>query len=103
MMRASINVILDSHVTCRRLLWPPVLSQCAVGASGLIFGLIVVDNAEGGHQHRNILGVVNLPARLYPWALLLLTQLLMPSVSFVGHLSGILVSMEPEVSTFYTT
>ena len=33
------------------------------------------------------------PAKYYPWALLIVWQLLMPGVSFLGHLSGVLVSV----------
>jgi hypothetical protein len=69
---------------------------CAVGFSGVIFGLIVVDNhlAEGlGRQgRRSVLGLFEVRAALYPWALLLLWQLLVPGASFLGHLCGLLVS-----------
>ena len=34
---------------------------------------------------------MQVPAQYYPWALLLLWQLLMPGVSFLGHLAGVLV------------
>ena len=32
-----------------------------------------------------------MPSRLYPWALLVAMQVLIPGVSFLGHLGGILV------------
>ena len=66
------------------------LGSRAVGFSGLVFGLIVIDNAESGASHRSIFGFFNVPAQLYPWALLLLWQLLLPGVSFLGHLGGVL-------------
>ena len=31
------------------------------------------------------------PAKLYPWALLVLWQMLMPGASFLGHLCGVAV------------
>jgi len=65
--------------------------QCAVGLSGVIFGLIVADNAISGATHRSIFGIFNVPAPAYPWALLLFWQLLMPGASFLGHLCGVLM------------
>lgn len=34
--------------------------------------------------------MVNVPSALYPWALLVVLQLFMPNLSFMGHLCGIL-------------
>lgn len=65
------------------------LHSCAVGYSGIIFGLIVIDNAASGVSHRSIFGLLSVPARLYAWALLILWQILLPGVSFLGHLGGI--------------
>ncbi|KAA6419215.1 MAG: hypothetical protein FRX49_10954, partial [Trebouxia sp. A1-2] len=65
--------------------------QCAIGFSGVIFGLIVVDNAMTGATQRNIFGFFYVPAQLYPWTLLVLWQVIMPGVSFLGHLCGVLV------------
>ncbi|CAL5218931.1 g680 [Coccomyxa viridis] len=64
--------------------------SCAVGLSGLIFGLIVVDNLVSGLQQRSIFGFFTVPAKVYPWALLVFWQLLMPGVSFWGHLGGLM-------------
>ena len=66
------------------------LASCAIGLSGAIFGLIVVDNACSAAQTRSIFGMFTVPAKWYPWALLVFWQLLMPGVSFLGHLGGVL-------------
>ncbi|EIE25750.1 rhomboid-domain-containing protein, partial [Coccomyxa subellipsoidea C-169] len=66
------------------------LASCAIGLSGAIFGLIVVDNACSGAQTRSIFGMFTVSAKWYPWALLVFWQLLMPGVSFLGHLGGVL-------------
>ncbi len=66
------------------------LASCAIGLSGAIFGLIVVDNACSNAQTRSIFGMFTVPAKWYPWALLVFWQLLMPGVSFLGHLGGVL-------------
>lgn len=66
------------------------LHTCAVGFSGIIFGLIVIDNHASGATHRSIFGFFSVPAKIYPWAMMLLWQLLLPGVSFLGHLGGVL-------------
>lgn len=68
-----------------------VAHQCAIGFSGVIFGLIVVDNSLTGATQRSIFGFFYVPAHLYPWTLLVLWQVIMPGVSFLGHLCGVLV------------
>lgn len=68
-----------------------LLAQCAVGFSGVLFGLLVIDNNLSGAASRSVFGLLTLPARLFPWALLFLWQFLVPHASFLGHLSGLLV------------
>lgn len=68
-----------------------IAQQCAIGLSGVIFGLIVVDNCMTGATSRSIFGFFYVPAHLYPWTLLVLWQVIMPGVSFLGHLCGVLV------------
>lgn len=77
-----------------------------MGLSGVVFGVIVVENAQAGGAYRSIWGFFTVPAKAYPWVLLLLWQLLMwGSVSFLGHLCGVLVrhvtpACMPSVPTF---
>lgn len=68
-----------------------VAFQCAIGFSGVVFGLIVVDNNLTGATQRSIFGLFYVPAPLYPWTLLVIWQLIMPGVSFLGHLCGVLI------------
>mmetsp|Transcript_17641 Transcript_17641/g.29642 ORF Transcript_17641/g.29642 Transcript_17641/m.29642 type:complete len:237 (-) Transcript_17641:854-1564(-) len=72
---------------------PSELYRCSIGLSGVIFGLIVVDTSMSGLESRSIFGLFMVPAKYYPWALLVLFQLLMPNVSFLGHLSGLLAGL----------
>ena len=78
--------------TCQicRLLQTGHTASCAVGLSGVIFALIVVDTHTSNAQQRSIFGFFNVPAPYFPWALLILWQLLLPHVSFFGHLGGLL-------------
>lgn len=66
-------------------------AACAVGLSGVIFALLVVETHLSPAPTRSLLGLVHIQARYYPLALLLLLQLLLPDASFLGHLAGVLV------------
>jgi len=74
--------------------YPDFFFDCAVGFSGVIFALLVVNIyiQNSSNEDRSIFGFFTLKAQLYPWVLLILLQLLIPGrVSFIGHLCGILV------------
>lgn len=66
------------------------MNQCSIGFSGMIFAMIVMETSLSGVQSRSIFGFFNVPAKWYAWILLILFQLLMPNVSLLGHLCGIL-------------
>ena len=61
----------------------------SVGFSGVIFHLSVLECSLGTHQSRSVFGFFEVPSYLYPWVLLVVLQLVMPNLSFAGHLSGI--------------
>lgn len=67
-------------------------TQCAVGFSGVLFGLKVVNNHynPGGVSY-----IMNMPVanRYACWIELILIHLMSPGTSFVGHLAGILVGL----------
>ena len=42
----------------------------------------------------------NVPARIYPFVLLILLQVLIPGISFLGHLSGILIGVLISTGSF---
>lgn len=68
--------------------------QCAVGFSGVIFALKVLNNYYFPGQSRRVLGInIDLPSGQVVWVELVLIQLLTPNASFVGHLAGILVGL----------
>ncbi|XP_052432265.1 rhomboid-related protein 4 isoform X1 [Carassius gibelio] len=66
--------------------------QCAVGFSGVLFGLKVVNNHyhPGGTTY-----IMGLPvaSRYACWVELVLIHIMNPGTSFVGHLAGILVGL----------
>lgn len=64
----------------------------SLGFSGVLFTLIVIDNSmEGSSQTRSLFGLILVPSSIYPWLLLLLIQVILRNVSFLGHLSGLFV------------
>jgi rhomboid domain-containing protein 1 len=69
------------------LLGRGIMSQCAVGFSGVLFGLKVIlnHNAAGWSS---VFGV-SLPTKYAAWAELIVIQLITPNASFLGHLCGI--------------
>ena len=63
----------------------------SVGFSGVLFSLAVQESYLAGTTSRSLFGMVNVPSKYYPWAMLVVMQVLMPNVSFVGHLCGLLI------------
>lgn len=51
---------------------------------------VLIDSRLSTAERRSVFGFFSVPARLYPWAMLVLWQLLVPQASFLGHLCGLL-------------
>ncbi|KAH0451795.1 hypothetical protein IEQ34_019094 [Dendrobium chrysotoxum] len=66
-------------------------NQYAVGFSGVLFAMKVVLNSES--DDLTSLNGVLVPARHAAWVELILIQLFVPGVSFLGHLGGILAGL----------
>lgn len=66
-------------------------NQFAVGFSGVLFALKVVLN-EDSNEHAYVHGMM-IPARYAAWAELILIQMFVSGVSFIGHLGGILAGL----------
>lgn len=66
------------------------MDECAIGFSGVLFSMIVIETSLSGVQSRSVFGLFNVPTKLYPWILLVVFQLLMTNISLLGHLCGIL-------------
>ncbi|KAI4348832.1 hypothetical protein L6164_009505 [Bauhinia variegata] len=67
-----------------------LVNECAIGFSGVLFSMIVIETSLSGAQSRSVFGLFNVPAKWYPFILLVVFQLLMSNISFLGHLCGIL-------------
>ncbi|CAK7327462.1 unnamed protein product [Dovyalis caffra] len=69
----------------------PFYSEYSVGFSGVLFAMKVVLNSQSDNLS-NVYGLV-VPARHAAWAELILIQMFVPGVSFLGHLGGILAGI----------
>jgi len=68
------------------------MDQCAIGFSGVIFGLKVLTNYYSPHEFMRFAGF-SIPVRWTVWFELILIQILVPNASGIGHLAGILVGL----------
>ena len=69
------------------------LFSSAVGFSGVLFHFAVLESYHTRIPVRSVFGFCNVPSKIYPWVLLVLLQVMLPNISFIGHLSGILVGI----------
>lgn len=69
----------------------PYYYEYAVGFSGVLFAMKVVLNSQS-ENYTAVHGVV-VPSRYAAWAELILIQMFVPGVSFLGHLGGILAGL----------
>ncbi|KAL6970634.1 Rhomboid-like protein 14, mitochondrial [Sarracenia purpurea var. burkii] len=68
----------------------PYYQEYSVGFSGVLFAMKVVLNSQS--DYTSVHGLI-VPARHAAWAELILIQMLVPGVSFLGHLGGILAGI----------
>lgn len=66
-------------------------NEYAVGFSGVLFAMKVVLNSRS-EDYSYVHGVI-VPSRYAAWAELVLIQMFVPGVSFLGHLGGILAGL----------
>ncbi|KAM8953148.1 rhomboid-related protein 4 [Pelodytes ibericus] len=71
---------------------PSYKMQCAVGFSGVLFSLKVLNNHYHPGGTTNVFGFL-VPNKISCWVELVVIHILSPGTSFVGHLSGILVGL----------
>ncbi|KAK1293981.1 Uncharacterized protein QJS10_CPA16g01804 [Acorus calamus] len=70
----------------------PYYYENAAGFSGVLFAMKVILNARSSDSYAYVHGLV-VPSRHAAWVELILIQLFVPNVSFLGHLGGILAGI----------
>lgn len=69
------------------------LYSSAVGYSGVLFSYAVISSYHTTAPTQSVFGLFSVPSKLYPWILLGIMQVILPGISLIGHLSGILVGL----------
>ena len=69
------------------------LHYASVGFSGVIFSMAVLESFLSPIRTRSVFGCFEVPTKIYPWVLLVVLQIMMPNISFLGHLTGLLVGI----------
>ncbi|KAL7534257.1 hypothetical protein ACHAWF_004769 [Thalassiosira exigua] len=87
----SATYLLVSWLLYAALGYEKMMLQHSVGFSGVVFQLSALESNLGPDRTRSVFGLFQVSSKLYPWALLVVLQVIMPQISFLGHLSGILV------------
>jgi len=72
---------------------PAWMVHSGVGYSGVLFVYATLESYHTTVQSRSVFGFFSVPARVYPWILLVLLSVVLPGISFLGHLCGILTGM----------
>jgi len=69
------------------------MQMSGVGFSGVLFMYAVLEAYHTRVESQSFFGMCHMPARMLPFALLVAIQLLMPGISWCGHVSGVLVGL----------
>ena len=65
----------------------------AVGYSGVLFSYALISSYHTTAPTQSVFGLFNVPSKIYPWILLGIMQVILPNISLLGHISGILVGL----------
>ncbi|KAK8801994.1 hypothetical protein WA158_006389 [Blastocystis sp. Blastoise] len=74
--------------------------SCVGGFSGVLFSLVTIDCFLSQEEQRSLYGLWNVSTQWYPVYLLIIIQILCPNVSFIGHLSGLIVGFLYSIGLF---
>eukprot|EP00871_Galdieria_phlegrea_P005236 jgi/Galph1/5713/GphlegSOOS_G4369.1 len=66
--------------------------ECPLGISNVIFALLVIYFSVFDYT-MEAFGYLHIPSWTFPWLLLIVCQAMVPTVSFVGHLSGVVAGV----------
>jgi membrane associated rhomboid family serine protease len=85
--------VLFSWILAEVLNDPYQMHASAVGFSGVLFCYAVIDANHTFEVSRSMFGMFDVPAKLTPFVLLVLLQILIPNISMLGHLAGVIFGL----------
>ncbi|KAL0482502.1 rhomboid-like protein, partial [Acrasis kona] len=88
-INSIVNITLMLCLSLAEKFGLPITPTCSVGFSGILFSYIVM-SSHYSPVSQSLFGIYSVSAKYYPWFLLLISQILLPGASFLGHLSGII-------------
>ena len=91
---SSIFYVILAMVGAEVLEDPTLMTECAIGFSGVLFAMKVVNiHHSNQEQERTSFFGFLVPMRYAVWLELLIIQIMVPKSSFLGHLAGILAGL----------
>jgi rhomboid domain-containing protein 1 len=85
--------VIISYVLSIALQDPTKLYESGVGYSGVLFSYAIIDSYHTTDTVRSVFGLFTVPAKIHPFILLILIQVILPNISFMGHVSGVLIGL----------
>lgn len=65
----------------------------AVGYSGVLFAYAALESYHTTTSSRSFYGCFDVPSKVYPWLLLVAIQVVLPNISLIGHLAGMIYGL----------
>lgn len=88
---SGILVLMAYHVLINRFKVEYFRRVTAIGYSCVVFGWMTILAVKQPSSKLNLFGFLSLPISFAPFESLVLTSIIVPQASFLGHLSGIIV------------
>lgn len=88
---SGVLVLCIYHVLIQKFKLDYFRRVTAVGYSCVVFGWMTILAVKQPSAKLNLFGVLSLPISFAPFESLILTSIIVPQASFIGHLSGIIV------------
>eukprot|EP01132_Coremiostelium_polycephalum_P005917 gene5917-7366_t len=95
-----LNYFISYALSCPPFSYEQPYYTCTIGFSAIIFALVEIQCRDDALSQSRILVFVPVPSKVYPFALLIFTQMIMPNASIIGHLSGIIIGYLYSIGIF---
>ncbi len=94
----GVLLVGGAYILLALLLWYATndmkfMLMSGVGFSGVLFMYAVLEAFHTRAESQSFFGMCSVPARMYPFLMLIVIQFMLPGISFLGHLSGVIVGL----------